>query len=287
MKNTSKILHGVQIVTVIALLSLVTTFQKLNDDVGPPFTTKLALAKRNLLPPQILPYISFGFNNFIADGYWIRAIQDFVAWNGKEGFYIGYFKNITTLDPKFEYPYLFNILTVPLNKDVRTLDVIALISEKGMKAIPESWQIPFYIGTQYYLFTKSYQPAEKYIGIAAEKKNAPDGVYLLYSTFVAKDLYTTEEKMNLSKKLVRVIYNNTDNEVIKKLAAQGIQENIISQLLEKSILAYKEKNKRYPATVEEILSAHLVRLPQEFIDNFTVTINPVNGTFEIELRETR
>lgn len=285
MEKSSPILQKIQITLVIALVILAVTFQKLHDDLSPPFTTKLALAKRNLLPPEILPYISFGFNGIIADMYWIRAIQDFVAWNGKEGFYIGYFRNIATLDPRFKYPYLFNILTVPRNKDVKTLDIVASISEKGMQAIPESWEIPFYLGTQYYIFTREYQPAEKYIGIAAEKKSSPDGVYLLYSTFVARDLYTREEKMNLTQKLVRVIYNNTDNEIIKKLAAQGYQQDMITQLLEKGILAFKEKFKRYPKDITEVISQNLIRLPNGFSEYFTVRIDTRNGAFEITERK--
>ena len=285
MEKSSQTTAAIQTTIVAALILLAITFQSLHDDLTPPFTTKLALAKRNLLPPQILPYISFGFSGIMADMYWIRAIQDFVAWNGKEGFYIGYFKNIATLDPKFEYPYLFNILTVPKNKDVETLNTVAQISEKGLKAIPESWKIPFYLGTQYYIFTRAYEPAQQYIGIAAEKKSAPEGVYLLYSTFVAKDLYTREQKMNLTKKLVRVIYNNTDNEIIKKLAAQGFQQDVISQLLEKGILAYKEQFKHYPKNVEDLIRANLIKLPQDFLDTFEVIIDSKTGAFEIVTKE--
>ena len=284
MEKSSQTTTAIQTTIVAALILLAITFQSLHDDLVPPFTTKLALAKRNLLPPQILPYISFGFSGIMADMYWIRAIQDFVAWNGKEGFYIGYFKNIATLDPKFEYPYLFNILTVPRNKNVATLNMIAQISEKGLTAIPESWKIPFYLGTQYYIFTRAYEPAQKYIGIAAEKKSAPEGVYLLYSTFIAKDLYTREQKMGLTQKLVKIIYNNTDNEIIKKLAAQGFQQEVITQLLEKGILAHKEQYKHYPKNIEEMLSVNLIKLPQEFLDTFTVTIDSKTGAFEIILK---
>lgn len=284
MRLSSSTAKKISAAIIVSLLGLVIFFQKKHDDLGPPFTTRLAQAKRTLLPATILPYITFGFDNIIADMYWIRSIQDFVAWNGREGFFIGYFKNITTLDPTFEYPYLFSILTIPQNKNIAVLNEVASISEKGIQALPESWQIPFYLGTQYYIFTKQYDPAEKYLKIAAEKKSAPDGVYLLYSTFVGRALLTTAQKQGLAQKLIKTIYNNTDNEIIKKLAEKGIQEELISQVLEKGIIAYKERYKRYPKNVDEMLAVNFIRLPQEFLDYFTVTISERDGMFSIKER---
>jgi hypothetical protein len=275
-----RILRHAGFIVIVLLIGLVATFQKIHDDLSPPFTTKLALAKRNLLPPTILPYITFGFTNIITDLYWIRAIQDFVAWNGKEGFYIGYFRNIATLDPRFEYPYLFSILTIPLNKDVETLSSVAEIADKGIQAIPTSWKIPFYLGTQYFLFTKKLDPAQKYLALAASKDDAPSGASLVYASLIVnkgtkKNTYTT------SHDLVSVIYNNTDNEMIKQLAGKGIEENVITQALEKGILAYKVQYKRYPTTINELLETHLVSLPQELLENFVIEINKSNGSFRI------
>lgn len=281
MKKFFPLTKNNSIIALIVLLFFVGILQKNHDDFSPPFTTRLKLAKRNLLPPQILPYISFGFTNIITDYYWISAIQDFVAWNGKEGFFIGYFKNITTLDPKFEYPYLFSIFTIPNKRDIRSLNEVAVIAEKGMDSIPKSWQIPFYLGTQYYLFTREYEPAEGYLKIAASKQDAPDGVYLLYSTFVGKGLLTKEQKLGFAKKLVQTIYNNTDNEVIKKLATKGIQESFINQLLEKGILAYKAKYKIYPKNVTEMMDVNFIALPKDFLDSFSVEINQRDGSFRI------
>jgi hypothetical protein len=290
MKSSSLLTTSIQNTIIVLLLGLSVFFQARHDQLGPPFTTRLKAVRRNLLPPQILPYMSFGFRNIITDYYWISSIQDFVAWNRKEGYFIGYFKNISTLDPKFEYPYLFSILTIPQKerkdlKKVTVLDEIAAISEKGMQAIPTSWQIPFYLGTQYYIFTKAYDPAEHYLAIAATKETAPDGVYLLYSTFVGKGLFTTAQKANFEAKLIKTIYNNTDNEIIKKLAGKGIQETYITQLLEKGIIAYNEKYKRYPKTVQEMIDVHFIVLPKELLENFTIEISPRDGSFKIIEKE--
>lgn len=292
MKKPSLLYSITTTVILITLLSFVSWFQVQHDRLSPPFSTRLKLAKRNLLPDQILPYISFGFSNIIADFYWIRAIQDFVAWNGKEGFFIGYFKNIATLDPRFEYPYLFSILTIPQKpkegESIERLDTIANISQKGIDAIKDGWQIPFYLGTQYYLFTKKYDPAEKYLAIAAEKKDAPDGVYLIYSTFVGRNSpkpIRGDEDARISRSLLKVIYNSTTNETTKKLIERGLQEEAIYQMLEKGIIAFKEKYKKYPRTIEEVIAVNFIKLPDAFLDYFDIIINQKNGSFKVEERK--
>lgn len=289
----AKTLHYIWVVASITiplvLCILIASLQYKHDRLGPPFTTRLKIAKRNLLPPQILPYVSFGFNNILADIYWIRAIQDFVAWNGKETFFISYFKNITTLDPRFEYPYLFAILAIPQNKDIVALNEVAELSEKGLEAIPEGWQIPFYLGTQYYLFTRNYNPAERYLAIAATKKDAPDGVYLIYSNFAGKNSpipVRSAEDYHLHRSLLKVIYNSTDNETTKKIIEKGLQEELIYQMIEKGIIAYKEKNMKYPTTVEEIIAANFIRLPEGFMENFDVVISQKDGSFKVITKDT-
>lgn len=269
---------------IIMLILLAAVFQGEYDRHSPPFTTKLTTAKRSLLPAKILPYISFGFTNIIADVYWLRAIQDFVAWNGNESYFIDYFRNVTTLDPRFEYPYLFAILAVPQNRDLKTLDEIATFSDAGIKKMPTSWKIPFYLGTQYFLFTRKYERAEHYLSIAARVKGAPDGVYLTYSTYVARNAalpIKSEDDVRAAQALIKVIYNNSDNETIKKLAGQGLQEEFLSQLLSKGIVAYKVRYKKYPTSVAELEASNFVVLPPSFKELFTVVINKKDGSFKI------
>ncbi len=271
-------------VLIVSLVGIIVTFQKIHDSYNKPFTTKITAQTRNLLPAKFLPYITFGFDNFITDMYWLRAVQDFVAWDGRDPYYLNYFRNISTLDPTFKYPYLFSILIVPQNKDIVTLNEVARIAENGLKFIPTSWEIPFYLGTQYYLFTKEYTLAESYLERAAKIPGAPDGVFLLYSNFIGRNSpmpVRGAEDYILAQQLLKVIANNTDNETIKKMAEKGITEKLVTQMLEKGIIAYKERYKRYPRTTQEMINVNFVNLPQEFLENFDVTINQTNGSFMI------
>lgn len=275
-KIQSFLMWGVVSICILVIITLQISYDRSSSSL----TIKTEFVSKNLIPEELLPYTTFGFTNVIADYYWIRAVQDFSVWDWKNILYLDYFKNISALDPQFEYPYLFAILAVPNNKDVAMLDRVAAISERGISSIDTGWKVPYYLGTQYYLFTKTFSRAEQYLKIATSKAGAPDGAYLIYSSFVAKNIQGSKG----SQELIKVIYNNTDNETIKKLAKRGFQEDIISQMLEKGIAAYKSKYKKYPKTVDELIALNFVSLSQEFLESFVITINQSNGNFRVEER---
>lgn len=263
---------------VCLFLSAIAVTQIAYDQKAPPFKTKLTAINRDLLPETLLPYIHFGFRLFMADMYWIRTIQDHVVWNNKDTFFLDYFKNISTLDPKFEHPYLFAIWTVPANKNIQDLDNVAKVAERGMTTIPDSWKIPYYLGTQYYLFTKSYSKAKDYLRLAAEKKDAPRGVYLNYSSFVINDV----KGYRASYDLVKVIYDTTTDETLKKVLEAGLERELILTMFERGILAYKTMYGTYPKTLEDLQKENLVSLPATFQEKFKLIINPYSGSFKIE-----
>ncbi len=277
-KDLRKVLFFV--IPLCFFLIMVMGLQKVHDLLLPPFTTKTQFERRILLPPEILPYVTFGFTNVLADYYWVRSIQDFITWDGKDLYYLGYLRNISALDSNFEYPYLFNILAVPKPKDVPMLDSIAMISKPQLQESSPSWKIPFYLGTQYYFFTKKEEPAKRYLYLATTKEDSPPGVFLVYSSITEKVI----NSYKVSRDLVRVISNTTDNETLKKLAERGLANDTTVQILKKGILAYHAKYKKFPKTVDELIEKNFVTLPQGLLDDFTITINPKNGSFRIRAK---
>jgi hypothetical protein len=264
----------------VLLFVCVVITQILYDRAANPFSFKMAVVKRNLLPASILPYISLGFNNVLADYYWIYAIQDLTVWDHKDSRYIEYFRNISTLDPTFEYPYLFSIFTIPRKDTPALLQKLTPIADKGIAAIPTSWQIPFYLSTAYNITTKSYNDTEHYLSIAASKSSGPPGIYLVYSSFITKKLKGKEA----AREMIKVIYDNTDNEIIKQLAAQGIVIDDATQMLEKAVIAYKAKYGSYPKTVDDMSRLNLIHLPDAFTNAFTIDINKYTGAVKVEVK---
>ncbi len=267
-----------ELVIAVLFLCVIISAQLAYDRVAPHFQVRTKEARKDLLPAALLPYIHFGFSSILADIYWIRMIQDHVTWDGKRAFFIDYFKNITTLDPRFEQSYLFAIWAIPSDRnDIARLDEVAGITNKGIESIPTSWRIPYYLGTQYYLFTKTYDKAKEYLKIATEKKDAPPGVYLNYSSFVINEV----KGYRASYDLVKVIYDTTSDETLKKIVAAGLEKEVINTMLERGILAYKTTMGVYPSELEQLTVRNFVSLPSTFLEQFTVFFDKKTGGFRI------
>lgn len=264
-------------INIVLILCIAVASQYYYDKENGTMEPKLLIAKKTLIPAAFIPYMHFGFANVLADYYWISSIQDLPAWNGQDRFYLDYFDNMTTLDPRFEYAYLFGIFTAPSEKNIPALDRIASIGERGIAILPTEWKIPFYLSTKYNILTKSDEKVEKYLRIAAETPNAPSVVYIVYSSFIAKKIQGKEAY----KEMIKVIYDTTDNEIIKKLAEKGILEENITQMLEKGVIAYKAKYKIYPNSVDDLIRNRFINLPQEVLESFIITIYPKTGEVKV------
>lgn len=246
------------------------------DDNSKPFTHKFEAVNRVLLPPEILPYINFGFRGILADVYWLRSVQDLIQWNLTDHFYVEYFRNISVLDQKFEYPYLFGIFVVPNEKSPTYIDEIAAIADKGIEALPKNWKIPFYLSTKYKSETREFERANHYLEIAIAKDDTPSVVKTVYTAFKKNQL---QDKRDVSL-MIKVIYDTTDNETIKKLAARGIIISDLTTTIEKGIARFKVRYNMYPKNLAELEAAKSVRIPQEIKNAFDVQISP-NGGFKI------
>lgn len=276
LKTYAPLLSGI---TLVLFLSIVATLQSFHDKASGSFETesfRFTVKHRSIIEPNIVKHLSFGFNNVLADYYWISAVQDFTGWDHEEEFYLNYFRNISVLDPRFSYPYLFAIFTAPTEKDKESITKVASIADIGILAMPNNWEIPFYMGTMYNHFDKNEARALHYLEIAANVEGAPPVVPLTYSSITAKKLLGKQ----VSRELMRVIRDTTKSETIKKLAEKGIATEEFTMMLENAVLAYKAKFKTYPKSVDALIKERFVTIPTDF-SSLTITINQKNGSVHI------
>ena len=278
MKATHTHTHGIPATILVFLFIIVIIMiQVIYDKTSNPFSFKLSAVHRNLLPAEAVKHLSFGFDNVLADYYWISSVQDFVVWNNKDSFYIEYFRNIATLDPKFEYPYLFSIFTAPTRKEPKSVHRVAAIADIGIKTLPKNWEIPFYMGTSYNLFNKDYDNALKYTAIAAQIEGTPPGVQAVYSALTAKKYLGKETTYDM----VKVIYDTTDSQTIKRLAERGLIAENLNLMLKNGVVAYKAKYGKYPTTVKELLDNHFITFPKELGKEFNIMLNSRTGAIRV------
>jgi len=119
---------------------------------------------------QIKPVI-LGFDNFVADLFWLKAVQYTGGNASRASFYAlpKYLNLITDLDPKFEFVYRFGALIFALREDIR--NEIEPILLKGIKNTgnPILWTD---LGFYKYYYEENFEEAAEIFDHCA--KNIPD-----------------------------------------------------------------------------------------------------------------
>lgn len=273
MKAHTYIRTVIEVVLPLLLLGIIVSLQLRYDAIQAEHFNPRAPVHRFVMPAPIMRHLAFGFDNALADYYWINAVQDVNKWDRHDTFYPEYFRIISTIDPKFEYPYIFAALTVPSKETPESLTWLSVIAEEGMKALPESWQIPFYVGVQYHVVAKSYEQAVHYLAIAAGEKSAPEMVKNIYAIY----LMHTATEYETSRALFTTIYETTNNEETKKLAKERIALLDFIEMLDQASQTYKTKYASYPASVDDLAKRGLIQIPLELVKKFPISIDQSTG----------
>ena len=242
----------------------------------------LAPVHRYILPAPVVKYLSFGFRNILADYYWVTAVQDLNKWDRKDFYFPEEFRIISALDPKFEYPYIFAALTIPTKTNPESLKWVSLIAEEGMKALPNSWQIPFYVGLEYQTVGKSYEQAVHYLAIAAAKPGSPEITREAYGMFM---LHTSTD-YERSRALFNTIYQTTDNEETKIIAKFRLTLLDLLEAVDQASLRYKAKYHSFPNSLDQLTKLGFITVPTELVKRFPVMIDEQTGKSSLkDIRE--
>lgn len=91
---------------------------------------------------------------------------------------------VTQLDPKYYSAYLFAGMGLIHSRD----DVLRAntIIQKGMQIFPDSWELPFWIGFNAYLYLQDDTLASDYLLQAAHKPDAPISFFSLLLSAITK-----------------------------------------------------------------------------------------------------
>ncbi len=163
---------------------------------------------------------------------------------------------ITDLDPKYFTAYLFSAMGLIHNfDDVKRAKPII---DKGMGVFPDSWELPFWIGYDYYVYFSDYKTASKYLWEASQKPNAP-------SSFLSLMLNALKEKGDYKKALwaLKSLHDETKDKNIKLIYAKKIiqLENLV--LLQEAVKIFNEHKNRMPHKLNELVTVKLLKYMPE------------------------
>jgi hypothetical protein len=235
---------------------LIYNFQRRMERQTASRTTVQGLAQ--IPKGEYLKKVSLGHNSLVADLIWLRAIQVMGQKSvpPREAEWIYHALDAATdLDPKFSYiNEAGGIFLSVVSKD---FDLGVKLLKKGFDNNPGYWRLPFYLSANYFLYLHNFKLAAYYMGRAAELPGRPPFVPLL-----AARLYAQSGDPHFGLELTETIYKSTKDEKVKKALRQRMDElhvEINLDALDKASKAYKDKYGRYPATVDELKAAGLIK----------------------------
>ncbi len=226
-----------------------------------------------VLPASVVQYTAFGFRSVLADTYWVMAIQDYLKWDSVDTYYPEYFSIISALDPKFEYPYLFGILTIPSEKVLRSKEWLEKLVDRGAMALPNDWNIPFSAAVEYHTVWKDVASATGLLRRAVAIPDSPEIVQRTYAIYLMRKGTDYEQ----SRALLTAIRDTSDNPETKRIIEEKLTLLDYLELLTRASQTYKERFGSYPVSVERLVGAlHILPLPED-LKKYPVAIDLSTG----------
>ncbi len=171
---------------------------------------ELETAQRFLPPPSHIERYSAGYNDILADVFWLRLIQDAdhcdqqvpagERCRSEKGWVFRMLDAITSLAPKFAAPY-WHGATI-LSVLVGDKEGARIIFERGMEQFPDDWQLRYRAAFHAMENLGDIKKAADLL-IDAGKKGAPSWVFSL-----AAKLYTKEGQAFLAKSVLESVLSS-------------------------------------------------------------------------------
>jgi len=216
------------------------------------------LPKGEYLKPALLGYHHLG-----ADILWLRLIQVIGKKRNSADEYEWMYHAldvITTLDPQYAYAYYAG--GVILGDLANRPDLSIRLLERGVKANPEVWNIPFLLGYNYYFLIGDPDKGAEYIMEAARRPDGPSYLPGLATRMAAEAGNPDTALAFLEARLLE-----THDQEMREVLAYRMKEVIIERdlhILEDAVEAYRTQHRALPVTLSDLVRAGaLSSLPQE------------------------
>jgi hypothetical protein len=216
------------------------------------------LPKGDYLKPALL-----GYNHLGADALWLRLIQVMGKKRNSEDEYEWMYHALdvlTTLDPQYAYAYYAG--GVILGDLANRPDLSNLLLEKGFKANPDVWNIPFLLGYNHYFLLGDPAKGAEFIMQAARLPDGPS-----YLPGLATRLAAEAGSPDTALVFLEARMKETQDLEMREFLANRMKEVIIERdirVLERAVGTYRTQYQALPATLMDLVrTGALPDLPEE------------------------
>jgi len=173
------------------------------------------LPKGEYLKPFLL-----GYQQLAADLIWLRVIQvngdKIVSEKGYDWIYHA-LDVVTTLDPKFAYAYQFG--GVNLGAVGKKFEKSNALLMKGLRETPDVWQIPFYLGFNYFFYLNDFQTAADYMAKASLLPGHP-----AYLPQLTSRLYAQAGRKEAAVQFLEQMIQQTEDDKVKEALQERVKQ---------------------------------------------------------------
>ncbi|MFO7889482.1 MAG: hypothetical protein R6V04_04005 [bacterium] len=129
---------------------------------------------------------------------------------------------VTTVDPHFEFPYIFG--GVYLLLDTHDIDDAYNLLKKGFAANKDSWKFPFYLGWIEWMYKRNPTRAVEYILQAVDKQGCPDFVESVLSWLMKYIKYKDIDHDMITKSYLHYLAKISENKELKERINDYLQQ---------------------------------------------------------------
>jgi hypothetical protein len=167
---------------------------------------------------------------------------------------------ITTLDPQYDYVYQAG--GIVLTELAHRVDLSNRLYIKGIEANPNVWQIPFYLGFNYFFYLHEDAKASQYMLRAARLPGGPP-----YLPFLATRLAAEAGNPEIALSFLGEMWRQTHDEQIKAQLETRMKELVVErdvQILQTAVERYTQITNHPLRHLAQLVSAGILSaLPQE------------------------
>jgi hypothetical protein len=226
------------------------------------------LPDARLLRPLVL-----GYDNVLANVLWFRTISYFGGHYETDRTYPWLARMcelVTDLDPRAEHVYRFAGLILPW--EANEADAGIRLLEKGVRNLPDSWMLHYYLGMTRYLFKDDLDAASEHLGTASRLPGAPPLIARL-----AAVMHGRRSNPATTVQFLRQLLENADSEQMRAVVARALEDaefRAAASALEVAVGAYRDRFGTLPSSIDALLESGLVRgqLPPD----------PYGGTWTVD-----
>jgi len=211
--------------------------------------------------------LSLGYEQVMADWYWVKALQYFTDPDHELNTYrnLGDFLEVVVgIDPDFEYAYKFAGLSIPFDvgrmRYVNSDRAIGFL-ERGVARFPKNWELHFYLGFYYLNFKEDPARAAEQFAAAAEIPGSPS-----YLKRFAARLFTVGGDLERGRLFAETMLATTsepaEQEKLKRRIRDIEAERQLREL-EHAARRFKDEHGRWPISPVELSAAYGLPLPPE------------------------